>query len=498
MKPLLFYTTEQKPKDFEKFKPKKFPCFVLNKDNWDDFSTTCLFQLYLYDEKTTAHKIGDIKILHIDLENTKLSAEFEQLDESFISLGQELKFYELLVELCGQDLTINVLESLRDIAWQPPLAEKFEGKSSFRNALLRFNVAQRARRFGQQVIRQESINENYEFTYSAIIPGAEEATECEFNFDSKAQLPGRLIAIIGRNATGKTQYLSLLASDLVQIGRKSKMALEKRDTKFSPQRPIFTRIITVSYSAFDQFERPKSEHVSYVYCGIRDEKGNLSKRHLLETYKRNLQRIRELSREDDWLYYMQEILGDRSQELADHLKLEIEIERSDISEDLLTILSSGQAILANFITSLVAWMDRDSLVLFDEPETHLHPNAVSSLFHVFNSMLKDYRSYAVVATHSPLVIQEVPSERVRVFEREGRYTTVKTLSVESFGETVSELTRHVFETIETPSYYREVLEKLSKNNSFKEVMKLFNDKLSMNAQSYLLAQYMDSENEETE
>lgn len=496
-KPLRFVTAAESPSLIKKFKPKTVPCFLLNKDKWDDFGTQCQFQLYYFDEKAIGHRIGDIKILHRQVESTELPEEFNRLDDSFISLGQELEFYELLVKTCGEKLAIEVLEALKDISWQPPLAEEFEGKSAFRNALLRFNEAQRARIFGQQVILRQPINENYSFSYSATIPGAEESTDCEFNFDNKAALPGRIVAIIGRNATGKTQYLSTLASDLVQINRISEKTREQRDIKFSPQRPIFTRVITVSYSAFDQFVRPKSQHVSYVYCGIRDEKGSLSKKHLISTYRRNLERIRELEREDDWVEYMQQILGDRSHELTQHLKQEIEGQDSELSEKSLSLLSSGQAILANFITSLVAWMDRGSLVLFDEPETHLHPNAVSSLFHVFNTMLAHYKSYAVVATHSPLVIQEVPSERVRVFVREGNYTTVNTLSAESFGETVSELTRHVFETIETPSHYREILKRLARENSFDEVISLFNGKLSMNAQSYLMTQYMDVEREES-
>lgn len=498
IKPLRFITKEQSPQVFKRFEPEIFPCFVLNKDRWNDFSIFCQFQLYFYDEDRFAHKIGDIKIIHQDSHDTQLPSEFSQLDENFISLGQGLEFYESLLQYCGDVIAIKALESLRDIAWKPPLAEKFEGKPSFRNALLRFNGAQLARMFGQQVLMGEEISQSYDFSYNAIIPGSEESTECEFNFDSKSELPGRLVAIIGRNASGKTQYLSMLANDLVHIARISENTQNERNTRFSPRRPIFKRIITVSYSAFDQFKRPKSELVSYVYCGIRDERGNLSKKHLSESYTRNLQRIRDLGREDDWLDYMQQILEVRSQDIRNPLRSEVESEVSDLFENSRMILSSGQAILTSFITSLVAWMDHGSLVLFDEPETHLHPNAVSAFLHIFNSMLIRYSSYAVVATHSPLVIQEVPRARVKLFEREGGNTTVNLLPIETFGETVSELTRHVFETIETQSNYREVLKKLSRNHTFEEVMTYFNGMLSMNAQSYLLAQYMEAKGDNSQ
>ncbi len=188
---------------------------------------------------------------------------------------------------------------------------------------------------------------------------------------------------------------------------------------------------------------------------------------------------------------MQKILGDSSDALAE--KLTHEAESQDVEDESLSLLSSGQAILANFVTALMGWIEPNSLVLFDEPETHLHPNAVASLFRVLNDILTQYNSFAVVATHSPVVIQEVPSKRVLFFTREGDVTFAERLSVESFGESISELTRHVFETIEIPHFYKEVLRDLAREYSFNEVMELFDDKLSVAAQSYLLTRYENGE-----
>jgi predicted ATP-dependent endonuclease of OLD family len=106
----------------------------------------------------------------------------------------------------------------------------------------------------------------------------------------------------------------------------------------------------------------------------------------------------------------------------------------------------------------MAWIQPNTLVLFDEPETHLHPNAVASLFLVLTDILSSYDSYAVVATHSPVVIQEIPSKRVIVFRRTENITVAEPLHLESFGESVTELTRHVFETVEIENLYRRTLE----------------------------------------
>lgn len=480
-----FYVTKNTPK---KIDAALLPAVHLRVDNWDDFGTKCQFYMTFFAESQKLFDLGYVKILHAESGRTKLPEAFEELDEQYISLGQTLDFYLEMRVACGEKQSIEILNALRDISWQPPVAEPFEEKSSFRNSLLRESAAQKARRFGQAVISGNDISERYSFIYKNTISGAKEETECNFDLDAYDELPGRIVGIIGRNATGKTQYLSDLAKDLVHIKVRSEKSSKQRDEKFIPQRPLFNRLITVSYSAFDQFVRPKSKQVSYVYCGIRNEKGVLSKQHLTKVYSENLKRIRKLGREEDWLFFMREILGERSEDLVAHLK--DEIFGSNIENESLSLLSSGQAILTNFITSLVAWLDRDSLVLFDEPETHLHPNAVASLFNVFNAMLGRYKSYAILATHSPLVIQELPRKRVIVFNREGFYTTANNIPIETFGENVAELSRHVFETNSVPSYYREVLTKLSKSNKFDDVMEMFDGKLSMNAQSFLMSQYM--------
>lgn len=160
-----------------------------------------------------------------------------------------------------------------------------------------------------------------------------------------------------------------------------------------------------------------------------------------------------------------------------------------VSTDTLSLLSSGQSILAHFVTALLAWIEPNSIVLFDEPETHLHPNAVAYLFNVLTSVLENHDSFAIIATHSPIVLQEIPRKRAIVFEREGNITTARPLGLESFGESISELTRHVFETNEIPTLYRRILRNLANEESLEETMERFEDGLSMNAQAYLIAQH---------
>jgi hypothetical protein len=239
-----------------------------------------------------------------------LPERFSSLDSNFISLGQEESYYTNLHKNLSKTQVASILEALKDIAWQPDLAAELEPTSAFRNSLMRFNDAQRARRFGQALALGHPITETFSFAYDAEIDGADAVIETTIPFDPNDLLPGRVVGIVGRNAVGKTQFLANLATDLCQIGRVSGEAQSKRDARFGGQRPLFTRVLAISYSAFDRFTRPKSVAISYVYCGIRNERGGLSRRALIERYRENQARIRKMHRMTSWTKFMSEVLDD--------------------------------------------------------------------------------------------------------------------------------------------------------------------------------------------
>jgi energy-coupling factor transporter ATP-binding protein EcfA2 len=476
--------------------------FILKTDKWDDFGHVCQFHLSYRDKTGSTKRIGAVKILPPQAQkrgasgeqhvHTKLRESFTTLDEGYISLGQSDDYYRNLHLHLNQSEIGEVLEALFDIAWQPSLAHPFEPTSAFRNAMMRENDALRARRFGRAWALGNPISERFSFSYEGMIPRAAMPVESRFDFDDEDDVPGRIAAIVGRNAVGKTQFLANLAKDLTHITRTSSENQKIRDERFTEGRPLFTRVITLSYSAFDKFARPKDPGASYVYCGIRSDSGSLSRRHLIDTYRENQQRIVNGGRKNQWVEYMQEILGESNDLLKNELLAEINSQETD--ESSLQLLSSGQSILVHFVTALAAWIQPNSLILFDEPETHLHPNAVASLFNVLTKILNRNESFAIVATHSPIVLQEIPSKLVQVFQREGDITTAEPLELESFGESITELTRHVFETNEIETLYRKTLRTLARMESAEETMDRFEHGLSLSAQAYLIAQHAKKKN----
>jgi hypothetical protein len=258
------------------------------------------------------------------------------------------------------------------------------------------------------------------------------------------------------------------------------------ESAFEPARPLFSRVIALSFSAFDKFQRPEPEKFfSYIYCGVRDDSGGLSRRALEAKHLDYLKRIVVQDREDHWEQHVANVMGVPKKMVSITRHIE------ELEKNLTPSMSSGQSILAYFTSAALAYLKEGSLVIFDEPEIHLHPNAVALLMQTLHALLQEFNSYAIIATHSPVVIQEVPRKRVIRFEREGNITTSRPLGHESFGENIAELTRMVFDTVEIPNFYKKTLQALAKKHDFDTVSDMFDDQLSLHATAYLASLYED-------
>jgi predicted ATPase len=469
--------------------------FVLSPSTWDDFSHESSFSLELHTPGNEPRLIGTVKIIEKSPkkgEDQKIRPRLPRiiekpLGEQFVSLGQDEDYYRNLLKMVGRAAAQQVLEALSDISWTPRLSVPFEPATAFRNSLMRFNTAHRARRAGRAIILGRPTHDLAAFKYRMEIPGASEPFQLSVQFAPEDKIPGRIACVIGRNAVGKTRVLASLAADLTQSARRSKKEETKREDRFYGERPLFTRVLAVSYSAFDKFRRSQAVDTGYVYCGLRNEKGVPSTSHLTQEYERSFGRVIEAHRTPVWRRSMKRILDRRDAAFSEMLSKQED--RSVSAVEFLDGLSSGEAILTHLTTALVSWLEPFSLVLFDEPETHLHPNAVANLFNVLTDLLTENDSYALIATHSPIVLQEIPRKRVLVLSREGNVTTSETLETESFGESLSELTRHVFETNEIENLYKTSLADLAEEETIDETLARFDGVLSQNAFAYLLAKH---------
>lgn len=471
----------------------KIPCFILQYKHWDDFNRKTSFFLSYINEFEEREYLGLLKIGHIDeFEPLEvLDSYFTELNDDFFSLCQSIQTYENLFSILGKESFEKYLNAMNDMAFLDAVKNEFEFNSNFRSSLIRTSEAEKAFNEAKSKIYGLKISKNFIFTYKTNLPNTFGEHKVDFNFEDKKHLPNRIIALIGKNGTGKTQFLAQFALDLSGQSR----SILKEDV-FQPHRPLFSKVIAISYSAFDKFTRPqKDKSFSYKYCGLKDEEGKLlTGPKIVENYKESVELIINQNRQNTWYKVMQTIVDE---DLADMFYEEIfenqnyEIVNNKTSKK----LSSGQSFLMYVITEVLAHIRENSILLFDEPEMHLHPNAIANFVRMQEILLERFDSYSIVATHSPIILQEIPSRYVNVFERQGNVPMVYKLGIESFGENIDVLTEQVFKTMEVEDNYKNILKELSKKHAYKKVLKLFDDKLSLNAKTYLLNQYDNPEKE---
>ena len=290
--------------------------------------------------------------------------------------------------------------------------------------------------------------------------------------------------MIGKNGAGKTQLLTALPQDIAR----------GNSDMLTPHKPMYSKVIAVSYSTFDNFEIPKkTSDFNYVYCGLRDEKGDVrTKQGQLQKFHNTWKKIDKLERLNKWKKVISNFLD------IDLIDLFIKPSQ-DGSEKLYfdkagfskarEFLSSGQSIVLFVVSEIVANIRLDSLLLFDEPETHLHPNAISKLINGIAELVNEFDSYCIIATHSPIIIQEMFSRDVLIISKDENIPSVKKIGIESFGENLSLITEEVFGSRAIPKYYETVIKKLVSQhhtyNAVLNIMKEGNLPLGLNVRLYL-------------
>jgi len=138
-----------------------------------------------------------------------------------------------------------------------------------------------------------------------------------------------------------------------------------------------------------------------------------------------------------------------------------------------TILSSGQKIILYIISEIISNIRFDSLILYDEPETHLHPNAITELMNTIYQLVNEFESYCIIATHSPLIIRELMSKNVFVVERNGNIPSIRRIGIESFGENLTVLTDEVFGNKSVLKQYKKIVQELvDENKSYEGIISL--------------------------
>lgn len=127
--------------------------------------------------------------------------------------------------------------------------------------------------------------------------------------------------------------------------------------------------------------------------------------------------------------------------------------------------SSGQLIFFRFALWLISSVDQGTLVIVDEPETHLHPNLICEFVTLLYTVLAATKSIALIATHSAYVVREVPTHCAHVFsfEEESRRVNIGQVRMKTLGASIDGISQTIFGDSTAKKYHEKFARDLSKS-----------------------------------
>lgn len=461
------------------------PCFVLADDRWDDYGYKTTYGLAYWPthDRSQCIEIGAVKIASTEMRDdengggpsassrrsTDLPGVFESLvgrqDENggeYFSLGQEPSYYEVLLQL-PDALGASALKALRDIALDVALYEQVRDLEVTSTSLLRslsdLTVTEQFRR----ILTGGPTLKAFQLTYGE--DAAQPAQPLlELGVDPESSPPTNIHAVIGRNGAGKSHLLrAILAEAEGALAVPESIPTAERDRKSN-----IAGIVYVSFSAFDQpiahgaSVRAKRVHIvglhdadSAAAGGSADPMGlhPRSVGDLTSEFRSSLSAVQaSVDGRRRWLEVFRGLGRDGSLAAVDFEPWLDSLDDGAPSQrihleptsSLFEGMSSGHKIVLLTMTKLVELVAEKTLVLIDEPETHLHPPLLASFIRSLSKLMEERNGVAVLATHSPVVLQEVPRSCVTILERRGAGATSRRPEIETYGENVGILTTSAF------------------------------------------------------
>jgi ABC-type multidrug transport system ATPase subunit len=484
------------------------PGVCLVDDGWNDFGFCTLYMMYFVDEFNNQFKIGYVKIgMSTGEAITSIPIEFNGLDETYFSLGQDKEFYNNLNKL-GGDIRDSILKGMNDIASNLELFEKVIEYEVTKTSLLRdikvFTVKDQFHRISKGGVPLTS----YEFSYRHTYNDNKDSVSFNFEVEPDSMPPTNIHALIGSNGVGKTTIINNMIDSLLNDS-----ATENKENYFynslgGDSEALFANTLFISFSAFDntkhyQDKVDEEKGPLYSYIGLKNsviieddeeiDKDSNEKyiaktpEALIKEFIESIKVIRE-NTDKRKLHKWKEIIGMIEGDMifkSFGLK-ELDLKKTSKLEQIFDELSSGHKIILLTITKLIEKVDEKSLVILDEPESHLHPPLLSAFVSALSNILISQNGVAIIATHSPVIIQELPRSCVSIIKRNSTNFSVNKPEIETFGENVGTLTREVFGLEVTYSGFHKILEGMvNEGKNYEEIIKDFNGELGIEARTIL-------------
>lgn len=475
---MIFQVTNTRPRQTDS---ASFVAYLV-RDNWDDFGFKTAFIVVISHPDSGFLRLGPVKIATRAMSSgyTEIDRSFDHLDDKYFSLGQTDDYYAELQKLPDEDRK-NYLEAIRDVAFNSDLLIEFSSEKALDTSLLRQVPRETVSTQFYRMAHGGHRHEQFSFRYES---GDAADLSLTFNVAPATSPPTNIHVIIGRNGVGKTRLLGRFED----LAAKEDAAIETSEslhfTESQDGTTQFWNLVTIAFSAFDSFHEEFSEQSDFpfparrtrhVYFGLKQAAvPNDTSTEADEPNDNEIPRNTHKSTEDIVVEYrnlLKVIARSGRKQFADAVgilnsdplinssRLSTELSSPSDNWHLLNhivdpvldelveefrSMSSGHKIILFSLAGLAAKVNEKTLVLIDEPETHLHPPLLSAFIRAVSNLLIERNGVAVIATHSPVVLQEVPNSCVWKLSRFGGAVKAERPAIETFGENVGTLTSEVF------------------------------------------------------
>ena len=464
----------------------------LTHTTWNDWFTyeTEFVVEYIRNLNDTV-RLGTIKIAHENMDRVpNIPDRFEELDDSYYSLGTDSMFYEILLKIFPKDWDrMVILESLKDVACNRDRLNRVRDKEPFKVSLSRgLSLHQIEVKF-HKLANGDSQKTNYSFVYKYADDDSTKEIEIKVN-DKSTRLPTNVHAIIGRNGVGKSKLIGRFLKCL-EYNKTDKIKISDGRSKYIGKLDsFFNKIISVNFSIFDE-KLDITENYNVIdglpyICITKDstlegyyitkfgdqyEDKYIKILEKLEFTNDQGKRIKLDRLDDKWVGIFMESLITCFQRKPYLWTTILEtlntdpifkqhnckrlydtfIEFKDNENEYLkqffnffTKLSSGHKIVILSLTKIIEFVDEKVLVVIDEPELYLHPPLLSSYIRCLSILMEKRNGVAILATHSPVVLQELANSCIYKLERTGNILRASRPDVETFAQNISTLMYEIF------------------------------------------------------
>ncbi|MEU6189035.1 AAA family ATPase [Nocardia sp. NPDC047038] len=476
---------------------------LLRETTWNDWwKYSTLYTVSYVDAAGSSKTLGVVKVGQQGMSPPEpgepaarpaLPSRSSAFDSSTFSLGQDPAYYENVSQL-GSPQRVAIHKTLRDVAYDLTLCDAMLNEDVMTESLLREIPLQLLKGQFHRLAHGGARLTPYVFSFVSRDLEGKEQLNLSFEVKPESYPPTNIHAIVGRNGVGKSTLLNAMADDLAGRDGSSRGSFQSPNGRRFTD---FNNLVSVSFSAFDDFEpdeRNKDRHkFGYSYIGLKIQ----SVVDPFQPVPSQLDLLLEAvgsclfeARKERWQNALRILEADPIFEQMGLVSL-ISSSANEVVgfvRETYPRLSSGHKIVLISITRLVATVEEKTLVLIDEPEAHLHPPLLSSYIRALSELMVDRNGVAIVATHSPVVLQEMPATCVWKLSLVGQASVAIRPDMETFGENVGVLTNEVFGLEVTSTGFHKMLSDVAeKYPEYPVALQQFNGQLGMEGRAILRA-----------